>query len=49
MNSPLPRLVKFGFTLPVASVNAVPMSAMATVSVDGVGVEYEAAKSFPTT
>jgi len=38
--APLPRLVKFGFTLPVASVNAVPMSPMATVSVEGVGAEY---------
>ena len=33
----------------MASVNAVPMSAIAVVSVEGVGELYDAAKSFPTT
>jgi hypothetical protein len=37
--SPLARLLKFGFTLPFASVKAVPMSPIATVRVAGVGAE----------
>jgi hypothetical protein len=48
-NSPVPRLVKFAFNRPFASVNAVAMSPMATVSPAGVAGAYEAAVIFPTT
>ncbi len=48
-NVPLARLVNPGFTRPVASLNAVPMSPIATVKVAGVGAAYDAAKMCPVT
>ncbi len=51
MNHGIPpaRLVNPGFTRPVASLNAVPMLATATVKVAGVGAAYDAAKRCPVT
>lgn len=44
---PLPRLLKFGFTRPVASLNAVCISETAVVRVEGVGDLYVAENACP--
>lgn len=48
-DSPVCKLRKLGFTRPAPFVYAVRMSAMAVVSLEGVGLVWSAANRSPTT